>query len=87
MDSETVDSPLYPNRPALYTNYLQTAGTAREIVIEFGMYHDGEETPRIHTSLITHPAYLEEFLRVMVEALNDYRAKKSAAAPESRAIQ
>jgi hypothetical protein len=87
MDPEPVDPPLYPTRPALYTNYLQAAASAREIVIEFGMYHNGEETPRIHTSLITHPAYLEEFLKVMMEALNDYRAKKSCAAPESRSVQ
>ncbi len=69
MGSEPEDPPLSVPRDAVYTNYLQAGSTAREIVLEFGQHHRGEMYPRIHTRLVTHPAYAEDFLRVMAEAL------------------
>ena len=70
MDSELPDPPPPFVRDAVYTNYFQIGTTANEVVLEFGQFHRGETHPRIHTRLVTHPAYAKEFLRTMMEALS-----------------
>ena len=72
---------------AVYTNYLQAGSTPREVILEFGQFHSGEKSPRIHTRLITHPAYVEEFLRVMAEALRQYKAATGIGEQPAEKVQ
>jgi hypothetical protein len=62
----------FSNLEAQYTNYLQVGSGPHEMILEFGQYHNGEEAPRIHTRLVTHPAYIEEFIRVLAQALDQH---------------
>jgi hypothetical protein len=87
MDPDQEDPLLPMPRDAVYTNYLQAACTAREVILEFGQYHSGEAAPRIHTRLVAHPAYLEEFLKVMVETLSQYKAKAAMDQPGTKPLQ
>lgn len=87
MDSELEDSLGSAAPGAIYVNYLQAGSTAREIMLEFGQYHSGDKSPRIHLRLVTHPGYVEDFLRVMTEALRQYEAAARADSPPQERIQ
>lgn len=87
MGSESEDSPLSVPRDAVYTNYLQAGSTARELILEFGQHHSGEGSPHIHTRLVTHPAYAEEFLRVMTEALLKCKIDAEQESPTPGGVQ
>jgi hypothetical protein len=81
MDSQPEDSLGSVAPDATYVNYLQAGSTAREIMLEFGQYHSGDKSPRIHVRLVTHPGYVEEFLLVMTEALRQHEAAARADSP------
>ncbi len=78
MDFDPEITPASPD--ARYTNYLQVGSAPREIILEFGQYHDGEGAPRIHTRLVTHPDYLEDFLAVLTKALEQRKASQGKTA-------
>jgi hypothetical protein len=71
MNHEPDDASPPPRGEVYYVNYLQVGRTAREIVLEFGVYHAGDAQPRIQARLATHPAYAEEFLTILAQALRE----------------
>jgi len=87
MGSESEDPPLSVPRDAVYTNYLQAGSTARELILEFGQHHRGEGSPRIHTKLVTHPDYSEDFLRVIAEALRKCKIDADEGSRPAEGIQ
>lgn len=56
-----------------YANYFQVGHNAFEFVLEFGQLYREGETPALHTRIIANPAYASVFLRVLADALEEYR--------------
>ena len=55
-----------------YANFFQVGHNAYEFIIEFGQLYQAEETPRVHTRIITSPAYARELLQTLQDALSEY---------------
>ena len=62
------------NRPleGRYANFFKVGHNAYEIVIEFGQLYQPESAPRIHTRVVTSPAYARELLRTLEHALEQH---------------
>jgi hypothetical protein len=54
-----------------YANFLKVGQNAVEFILEFGQLYQPEETPRMHTRIVTSPVYAREFLRTLQIALDD----------------
>jgi hypothetical protein len=56
---------------AKYANYLQVGQNAFEFLLELGQAY-GNDTPAVHTRVITSPYYAKAFLKVLEEAVATY---------------
>jgi len=57
-----------------YTNYFSVGHNAFEVVLVFGQFYEGNHEPRLHTRIVTGPAYAKKLLEVLDHALHVYEA-------------
>lgn len=55
-----------------YANYFKVGHNAHEFVVDCGQFYAGSESPRVHTRLITSPAYAKALRDTLTEALERY---------------
>jgi len=65
-----------PGEPAegRYANYFKAGHNAFEVILEFAQFYEGDAQPRVHTRIITSPAYARTFLEVLKESLERYES-------------
>ena len=57
---------------ARYANYFKAGNNAFEVILEFGQFYEGDPQPRMHTRIVTTPAYAKTFLEILTEVLSRY---------------
>jgi hypothetical protein len=57
-----------------YANYFKAGHNAFEVILEFAQFYEGDAQPRVHTRIITSPAYARTFLEVLKESLEGYES-------------
>jgi hypothetical protein len=57
-----------------YANYFKAGHNAFEVILEFAQFYDGDARPRVHTRIITSPAYARTFLEVLKDSLETYES-------------
>lgn len=55
-----------------YANFFRVGQNAYEVIIEFGQLYQAEHSPRIHSRIVTSPAYARELLRTLEQALEQH---------------
>ena len=60
----------------LYANHFRVGRNHHEVVIDFGQHYEDTQDACIHTRIITSPAYAKEFLKVLVQTLDEYEQQK-----------
>jgi hypothetical protein len=60
------------NAEGHYANYFKAGHNAFEVILEFGQYYEGDAQPRMHTQIITTPAYAKTFLEVLRDLVERY---------------
>ena len=58
-----------------YANFFKIGHNAYEIIIEFGQLYEAEGTPRIHSRIITSPAYARELLETLRRTVEENEGK------------
>jgi hypothetical protein len=58
-----------------YSNLFKTGFNAFEFLFEYGHEFHGAPDSRMHTRIITAPAYAKAFARLLAEAIQDYERK------------
>ena len=58
-----------------YANYFKAGHNAFEVVLEFAQFYEGDERPRVHTRIVTSPAYAKTFLEVLRDSLQRYESE------------
>jgi hypothetical protein len=56
-----------------YANYFQVGFNTAEFVLDFGQYYPESLEPRIHTRIVTGPAYAQELLRILQKSIDEFR--------------
>ena len=57
-----------------YANYFNAGHNAFEVILEFAQFYEGDIHPRVHTRIITSPAYARTFLDVLKDSLERYES-------------
>ena len=57
-----------------YANYFNAGHNAFEVILEFAQFYEGDAQPRVHTRIITSPAYARTFLDVLKDSLERYES-------------
>lgn len=57
-----------------YANYFKAGHNAFEVILEFAQYYEGDPEPRVHTRIVTGPAYAKTFLEVLRDSLERYES-------------
>lgn len=52
-----------------FANFFRVGRNDYEIVIEFGQLYQGEDTPRMHSRIVTSPAYARALFETLRKAL------------------
>jgi hypothetical protein len=60
-----------------YANFFKVGHNAYEFILEFGQLYEPEGRPGIHTRIITSPAYVQELLRTLQEALAEHERQSA----------
>ncbi len=55
-----------------YANYFNVGHNAFEFLMEFAQLYSGQGRERVHTRIVTSPAYAKEFFEVLGEAVHAY---------------
>jgi hypothetical protein len=55
-----------------FANFFRVGHNVYEFVIEFGQVYQAEEEPRMHTRIVTSPAYAHELVEILQRALREY---------------
>jgi hypothetical protein len=63
-----------------YANYFEIGHNTVEFLLDFGMKYPENETARIHTRVVTSPAYIRALLETLGGALAEYEAAHGAVA-------
>ncbi len=58
-----------------YANFFKVGHNAYEIIIEFGQLYAEEAAPRIHSRIITSPAYARELLETLRQTVEENEGK------------
>ncbi len=58
-----------------YANYFKAGHNAFEVIMEFAQFYEGDAAPRIHTRIVTGPAYAKTFLEVLRNSLDSYEKR------------
>lgn len=64
-----------------YANYFKAGHNAFEVILEFAQFYEGDALPRVHTRIITSPAYARTFLQVLKDSLERYESVYGPIAP------
>lgn len=72
MDSEPLDRRNNEGPAARYANYFEIGHNAAEFILDFGQAYSSVGEDKIHTRLITSPAFAKEFLRLLEKAVERY---------------
>ena len=57
-----------------YANYFNAGHNAFEVILEFAQFYEGDAQPRVHTRIVTSPAYARTFLDVLKDSLERYES-------------
>ena len=57
-----------------YANYFNAGHNAFEVILEFAQFYEGDSEPRVHTRIITSPAYARTFMEVLKDSLDRYES-------------
>jgi hypothetical protein len=57
-----------------YANYFKAGHNAFEVILEFAQFYEGDAQLRVHTRIITSPAYAMTFLEVLKQSLEEYES-------------
>jgi hypothetical protein len=68
---------------ARYANYFTAGHNAFEVILEFGQFYEGDAEPRMHTRIITTPAYAKTFLEVLQDLLSRHENQFGPIAREN----
>ena len=60
------------NAEGRYANYFKAGHNAFEVVLEFAQFYEGDVKARVHTRIVTSPAYAKTFLEVLRDSLERY---------------
>jgi hypothetical protein len=55
-----------------YANYFKAGHNAYEVILEFGQFYEDNAQPKMHTRIVTSPAYAKTFLDVLRDSLERY---------------
>jgi hypothetical protein len=58
-----------------YANYLEIGHNEHEFVLNFGQAYHEEESRRVHTRIVTGPAYAKAFLKLLQGVLTQYEER------------
>ena len=64
-----------------YANYFKAGHNAFEVILDFGQFYEGDAQPRMHTRIVTSPAYAKTFLEVLRTSLAAYENVFGPATP------
>jgi hypothetical protein len=67
-----MSNPEPPDEAARYANHFAIGYNLHEIVMDFGQSYAGDPTVRLHTRLVTAPAYARDFSEMLRGVLDDY---------------
>lgn len=67
-----------------YANFFKIGHNAYEIIIEFGQLYEAEGTPRIHSRIITSPAYARELLETLRRTVEENEGKATLKDSQKR---
>jgi hypothetical protein len=56
-----------------YANYFEVGHNAVEFLIDFGQLYADKPAARFHTRIVTSPTYAVELLRLLQQAIDQYR--------------
>ncbi len=56
-----------------YANYFSVGHNAFEVILEFGQFYEGNKQPRIHTRIVTSPAYAKTLIELLQDSLEKYQ--------------
>ena len=72
MDAESSDKRSIDGLVARYANYFEIGHNAAEFLLDFGQAYSTAGEDKIHTRLITSPAYAKRFLRLLDKSVERY---------------
>jgi len=55
-----------------YANYFKIGHNLVEFVLDFGQFYPGSAMARLHTRVVTSPAYASALVETMLESLRQY---------------
>jgi hypothetical protein len=61
------------NLEGRYANYFEVGHNEFEFVIDFGQFYHDDQDIRLHTRIVTSPAYLKTLLEILVRSSNEYK--------------
>lgn len=64
-----------------YANFLKVGNNAFEFVLDFGQFYEDWQEARLHTRIITSPAYAKAFCGLLGDSLRRYE-ERSGSIPE-----
>lgn len=65
-----------PNKlEAHYANYFEIGFNLHELVLNFGQFYESNETPTMHTRIVTSPSYAKTLLELLENVLAEHQRK------------
>jgi hypothetical protein len=55
-----------------YANFFKVGFNTYEFILEFGQLYQSEEKPRIHSRIVTSPAYMRELFNTLEQAIRQH---------------
>jgi hypothetical protein len=55
-----------------YANFFDIGHNAFEVILDFGQFFEGDESPRMHTRILTNPVYAKSLLSLLQVCLEKY---------------
>lgn len=56
-----------------YANYFKIGHNAFEFLLDFGQLYSEAEEPKMHTRIVTNPAYTKALLETLRESVEQYK--------------
>jgi hypothetical protein len=81
MTDSTGSSRLDEGPEGRYANFFNVGHNAFEVVLEFGQLYKGDEQPRLHTRIVTGPAYAKALLGLLESCLQQLESDFGPVSP------
>lgn len=65
-----------------YANFFNVGHNAFEVVLEFGQCYEGDAQPRVHTRIVTGPAYAKTLLGLLESCLRQLESDFGPVSPD-----